>query len=204
MYYRLQFWCSYIMDIKLPENIVVKILWCNMVQFKLLMLEFFLSACVQKLKFLQYQSIKCRIRGSSHKCIDLFNMLFLCKHMLELCMTVALLFHVYCSVAFLGNRVKLKEFQLLHTVMLINVSIKTVDQSEDPEGRVSITSFCLQLATVLFDGSMAEEAFCAALFLKPFLSTASRSFRRKDVWSKLMIKMYDEKLFELWYFCFDS
>ncbi len=29
------------MDIKLPENIVVKILWCNMVQFKLLMLEFF-------------------------------------------------------------------------------------------------------------------------------------------------------------------
>lgn len=34
---------------------------------------------------------------------------------------------------------------------------------------------------VLFDSSMVDEAFCAKLLLKPFLSTASRIFRLKDV-----------------------
>ncbi len=45
---------------------------------------------------------------------------------------------------FLRCRVKLKEFKLLQTAPLINVSSKTVDQSEDPGGGASVASFCLQ------------------------------------------------------------
>ncbi len=42
---------------------------------------------------------------------------------------------------------------------LINISSKTVDQSEDPEAWASIASFCLQeqvvIVTFVFDGHLA-------------------------------------------------
>ncbi len=74
--------------------------------------------------------------------------------------------YVFCSISrtrttFLGRRVKLKEFKLLHAVLLINVSFKTMDQSQDPRGRASIESVCF----ILFDGNMLEEVFCTALFV---------------------------------------
>ncbi len=40
-----------------------------------------------------------------------------------------------------ASRVKLNELQLLHAAPLINVSSKTVDQSEDPGGGASAASF---------------------------------------------------------------
>ncbi len=45
--------------------------------------------------------------------------------------------------AFLRRCVKLKEFQLLHAAQIINVSSKTVVQSEDPGGGATIARFCL-------------------------------------------------------------
>ncbi len=78
--------------------------------------------------------------------------------------------HVLHMIAmFLRCFVKL---QLLHIVAFFKVSSKTVGQSKYTGGGESIVSF---------DSSMVDEAFCAALFLKPFLSTASLIFRLKDV-----------------------
>jgi len=45
------------------------------------------------------------------------------------------------------------EFQLLHTVIFINVSSKTVDQSEDPRGGASIAS------TFVFRSKLARQLF---------------------------------------------
>ncbi len=62
---------------------------------------------------------------------------------------------------------------------LINVSSKTVDQSVEPGGGASAVG----MANVLFDGNMAEEAFCTTLKKKKeknFLSAASSVFRHKD------------------------
>ncbi len=36
------------------------------------------------------------------------------------------------------------DVKLLQEVLLINVSSKTVDQSEDPGGGANVVSFCLQ------------------------------------------------------------
>lgn len=52
--------------------------------------------------------------------------------------------------AFLRCPVKSKDFKLLHTPLLINVSYKTADQSEDGVGGASVVSFCLQMAWQLF------------------------------------------------------
>ncbi len=69
-------------------------------------------------------------------------------------MTVALASYIFCSVShmstvFLRQCVKLKEFQLLHAAPLINVSSKTVDQSETR--RQSL--FCDLFAVVSWHGS---------------------------------------------------
>ncbi len=125
-------------------------------------------------------------------------MLFLCKHMLELCMTVALLFRVYCSFAFFRKPCQVKRISTFAHSAAYQCQFQNSGPIRRPWRQGKHHKLLFTVATVLFDGSMAEEAFCAALFLKPFLSTASCSFRRKDVWSKLMIKMNDEKLFELW------
>jgi len=72
------------------------------------------------------------------------------------------------NAVFLRRCVKLKEFKLLYLAPLINVSSKTVDQSEEPGGGASIVSFRVQkqvgMTTVLCDDNMADEAFVAALF----------------------------------------
>ncbi len=72
------------------------------------------------------------------------------------------------NAVILRSCVKLKEFQLLHLAPLINVSSKTVDQSEEPGGGASTASFCVQkqvgMTTVSCDDNMAEEAFVAAFF----------------------------------------
>ncbi len=49
-------------------------------------------------------------------------------------------------VSFLRHRVKLKVFQLLHEALLINVSSKTVDQSEDLGGGAKVASFLFTAA----------------------------------------------------------
>lgn len=76
----------------------------------------------------------------------LFHCFFLCKQTRRTCMTVTLAsFATLCrSATFLRRCVKLKSFQLLHAALLINVSSKTVDQSEELGGGASIASFCLQ------------------------------------------------------------
>ncbi len=90
----------------------------------------------------------------------------------------------HSSATFLRRRVKLKEFQLSYAALLINVTSKTLDQSEDPWGGASIASFCLQyqvgMATVVFDGNMVEKVFS---FLKAFLCGASCIFILKDAFS---------------------
>ncbi len=75
-----------------------------------------------------------------------FPIVFLCKHMLEWCvwpLHSCLLQRLTHECTFL-RRCEFKEFKLLHRTLLINVSSKTVDQSEDPEGGASFVSFCLQ------------------------------------------------------------
>ncbi len=45
----------------------------------------------------------------------------------------------------------------------MNASSKTVDQSEDPETGQVLQAF-VGMATVLFAGNRAKEAFCTAFF----------------------------------------
>ncbi len=63
-------------------------------------------------------------------------------------MAVTLGSRVFCSsshmsAAYLRCRVKLKECKLLHAALLINVSFKAVDQSEDKGGGAIVASFGL-------------------------------------------------------------
>ncbi len=80
-------------------------------------------------------------------------------------------------VSFLRHRVKLKVFQLLNKALLINVSSKTVDQSEDLGGGGKVESFLFTAAGwQLFNLTAIWQRRHSTLHLKKklFLSAASR------------------------------
>ncbi len=101
-------------------------------------------------------------------------------------MTVALASRVFCSIShmsavFLRRCVKLKEFQLLHIAMLINVSSKTVDQSEDPGGGASVVSVLFTVASgmpTVIASRLKSLAFCAVF--KTIPEHCVSFFRRED------------------------
>ncbi len=67
-----------------------------------------------------------------------FSMVFLCKNALDTLVSCMFFSVLHMSAAFLRRCVKLNKFQLLHAAVLINVSFKTMDKSEDPRGGASI------------------------------------------------------------------
>ncbi len=94
------------------------------------------------------------LRGCSHRMrfsipMRCVSVVFLCKHTRRTCMAIALASCIFCCVlhvsgTFIRCCVKLKELQILLAVPLINVSSKTMDQSEDTRGGASFASFYLQ------------------------------------------------------------
>ncbi len=108
-------------------------------------------------------------------------MFFLCKHMLDSC--VWLLCSCFASIAalhFFRKPCQVKRISTFAHSAAYQCQFQNSGPIRRPWRQGKHHKLLFTVATVLFDGSMAEEAFCAALFLKPFLSTAS--------WSKLMIK----------------
>ncbi len=114
------------------------------------------------------------LRGCSYRtCFSrpmcYFSIVFLCTCARPMFVTIVLMSCIFYSIShmsttFLRHHGMWKQFQLLHASAFNECQFQTMDQSEDPETGQVLQAF-VGMATVLFDGNRAKEAFCTALFL---------------------------------------